>query len=341
MSSSTTTTSNSKTQIPSSIPNLSPEVIKNTGLINLTEKQQSNALYVTNISKTATIKQVSEFFSYCGTIEKIVQDFDINSPKEDPKQFSVVVFDSDQSYSVALLLGASVIEGSPINVHPYTTVIPHQQQTTSTTTTTNTNTNNNNNERNATTVIASLIASGYIKGENLINEMKQQAKELDSHSTISQKVKQAYTFSIDKCKKFNNQYKLTETFTSLKNKAIETTTNVYKNIDATLGLEQKAKEAKEFTLKTVSVVTEKAMEIEPVQKSVEFVTSGWNYIKDQWNNMTEETSNEISKQKISKTKPEQTSTTTTTTDTQQEQHIEVKKIQEDLINLEDESHQKK
>jgi len=328
----------------SSIPYLSPELIKSLGLSNLSEKQQSNALYVTNISKTATIKQVNEFFGYCGVVEKIVQDFDANSPKEDPKQFAIVVFETEQSFSVALLLGASVIEGTPINVHPYTTVLPpqsqqqHQQQQQQNSSSQQQQ-SSQGQHKSATSVIATLVATGYIKGEGLINEMKSQAKELDSHANIGSKVKQAYNFSIEKYKKFDSDYKVTETLNTIKNKALETTTTVYKTIDNTLGLEQKAKDAKEFTLKTAN----KAMEIEPIKNSVEFVQSSWNYLKDQWNNMNDEMTTEISKQKgtvttkpISATSPrdgnqqQQQSSSTTTTTTKKE----------DMINLEDETQKK-
>jgi hypothetical protein len=265
----------------------------------LTQQQQANAIYVTNIASTATIKQVSEFFSYCGNIEKIVQEFDPSSPQNDQKQFAVVVFDSDQAYSVALLLGSSVIEGSPINVHPYSNVTPSTSSTSA----------DGKNSRSAVSVVASLVASGYVTGEHLINDMKNQAKELDSHVGAGAKVKHAYNVSIEKCKKIDSDYKFTETLSSLKNKAVETTRDVYKTVDHALGLEQKAKEAKDFTVKTAN----KAMEFQPVKQSVEVVSAGWNYLKDAWNSVTQETTQEISKQQQKKPTTTTTAGTSSTT----------------------------
>lgn len=255
----------------------------------MTPQQCGNAVYVTNLSSTATIKQVSEFFSYCGTIEKIIQEVDPNSQPNDPKQFAVVVFDSDQAYSVALLLGSSVIEGSPINVHPYSNVVPSVKGSGDS----SSGSSASKSGHSAVSVVASLIASGYVQGELLVNDMKAQAKELDSKVNVSQKVKHAYQVSLEKCKKFDSDIKFSETLSNFKNKAVETSHQVYKTIDGALGLEQKAKDAKEFTLKTANL----AMEYEPVKQSVEMVSTGWNYLKDSWNSMTQETTEEINKQK--------------------------------------------
>jgi RNA recognition motif-containing protein len=320
--------SNPTSKVPSTSPNLSQEIIKNTGLLNLTPQQCGNAVYVTNLSSTATIKQVSEFFSYCGSIEKIIQEVDPSSQPNDPKQFAVVVFDSDQAYSVALLLGSSVIEGSPINVHPYSNFVPSAKGSGDS----SSSSSGSKSGNSAVSVVASLIASGYVQGELLVNDMKAQAKELDSKVNVSQKVKHAYQVSLEKCKKFDNDIKFTETLANLKSKAVETSHQVYKTIDDALGLQQKAKDAKEFTLKTASL----AMEYEPVKQSVEMVSTGWGYLKDSWNSMTQETTDEINKQKqthaaLHPQASEASSSNTGTSVGNEGQHSQTKPVEKDLL----------
>ena len=58
--------------------------------------------------------KISEFFSFCGTVEKVAQDFE-----SDSKQFAVVIFLDDHSYTTALLLGSSIIDEESINIHPF------------------------------------------------------------------------------------------------------------------------------------------------------------------------------------------------------------------------------
>jgi len=271
--------------IPSTAPKaLSTETLKNTGLVNLSLAQQSRAIYVTNISAKATIKQVADFFSFCGGIEKLVQDFDPNSDPNAMKQFAVIVFENDQTYSIALLLGNSVVEDSPINVHPYA---PHDP----------TLEHDKLKGRTATNVVSQLVASGFIQGEKLIDKMKKEAKDMDEKNHISDKVKSAYDLSIKKCKEVDSNYKFSETLSYYKDKALETT----HKLDEQLGIGVKAKEVKDFTVKTVSGISGKAMEIEPIKQGVDFVssiaTSGWGFVTQTFNFFTEETKEEIKVQK--------------------------------------------
>jgi RNA recognition motif-containing protein len=82
----------------------------------LTNDQILRAIYITNISENATLKNVSDFFGFCGEIEKIVQSRD---PELPDKQFAVVVFEQDTAYQAALLLGSPNIVDSQIHVFPY------------------------------------------------------------------------------------------------------------------------------------------------------------------------------------------------------------------------------
>lgn len=109
---------------PSVKPNLPQDIIKSSGLANLNQEQIKRGVYVSNISAKATLKSVSDFFSFCGPIEKLVMDFDSTSNPNDVKQFAVVVFEHEKDYSTALLLGNARIIDSPINVYPYSQVLP-------------------------------------------------------------------------------------------------------------------------------------------------------------------------------------------------------------------------
>lgn len=155
-----------------------------------------------------------------------------------------------------------------------------------------------------------MIASGYVQGEKLIQQMKKQAQDLDNSTNATEKVKQALEISISKCKEIDENYKFTETFSFLKDKAYETTSNVYKGVDENLGISTKAKEVKDFTVKTVSDISEKALSYEPVKQSVDlvssFASSSWNFVKDSWSFFTEETSDQIKIQKQTEQMKEKT-----------------------------------
>lgn len=112
--------------------------------------------------------------------------------------------------------------------------------------------------KSAVDVIATIVAAGYVKGEELIADMKQKAQELDASVNISQRVATAYKYSVDKCKKIDKDLAISDTITKFKNqgtlsiykltnlkKALKSAEGVYKDIESTLGLEKKLKEAKE------------------------------------------------------------------------------------------------
>eukprot|EP01080_Neovahlkampfia_damariscottae_P001392 gene1392-12012_t len=283
---------------PRTSPNLSNDVIKSTGLINLTEKQQKKAIYVTNISSKATIKHISEFFSYCGAVEKVVQDYDPTSPDpQNPKQFAVVIFEEDQAFATALLLGSSEIEDSKINVHPYSSIVLNSLKEKNHL---DEDTNLTNGQRSSSSVVTTLIALGYIQGENLMTEVKNKAQQMDESMNLSEKVSSAFHYSVESCKQFDESYKFSETLSGLGNQAMETTQNVYKNIDETLGLGDKAKSVKDYTTNTATNISNTAMEYEPVKTSVDFFSNLTNntvsFLKDGWSFWANETSSEIQRQ---------------------------------------------
>jgi hypothetical protein len=71
---------NEEKKDPKIKPSISKDIIRSTGLINvfffhnskLNQNQINKGIYVTNISSKCTIKKISDFFSFCGTIEKLV-----------------------------------------------------------------------------------------------------------------------------------------------------------------------------------------------------------------------------------------------------------------------------
>jgi hypothetical protein len=306
----------------------------------LTEKQQKKAIFVSNISPKATIKHISEFFSYCGSVEKVVQDFDPNSSHEFPTQFAVVIFDNDQSFATALLLGSSQIEDSKINIHPYSSIV----LSTLSSTMQGDEEINSSGQRSSSSVVTTLIALGYISGENLMNEVKTKAQEMDESMNLSEKVSSAFKYSLEQSKNFDETYKVTETISGIGQQAYNTSASVYKNIDETLGLNEKAKSVKEFSTSTASNISNTAMAYEPVKTSVDFISNvtsnSWNFLKDGWSFWTTETSNEIQRQQ-----PKQTPTqskpiqTPVQTQTQSQPQIEVKKEEKldvEKMNEEDE-----
>lgn len=77
----------------------------------LSNSQVLRAIYVSNLSLNTTIKRISDGFSYCGGVEKVLLATD---PSSRDKQVSVVTMEDQFSYATALLLNQLIIGDSSI-----------------------------------------------------------------------------------------------------------------------------------------------------------------------------------------------------------------------------------
>lgn len=143
----------------------------------------SNTIYVVNISKNQTEKMISDFFSFCGKIINLK----IAGEKEDSIE-CIIQFETETAAKTALLLSNALLGNKPIQVSPFNPNVSFSDTNNENNVNNiNNNTNNNSNnisknenitvrnfgevqdhERSKTSVIAGLLASGYILSRDCI-----------------------------------------------------------------------------------------------------------------------------------------------------------------------------
>jgi len=152
-----------------------------------TPEETLRAVYVSNLAKTTTVQKISEFFSFCGKITRLV----LRGAADNTTQEALVVFEIPSAAKTALLLKDALIEGHAIQVIPESERVPdhsHHPETV----TANLNDQRYQQEspdgRTSTSVIASLIASGYTLGNNAAAK----AVDLDKEFQISGRASEAW-----------------------------------------------------------------------------------------------------------------------------------------------------
>jgi len=74
------------------------------------------AVFVSNVSEHATIETLSEFFSFCGTVERIQL---LQDPTNAPNYVALVTFETSEALDTALLLEGAKVHDLPITVVAY------------------------------------------------------------------------------------------------------------------------------------------------------------------------------------------------------------------------------
>eukprot|EP00028_Trichosphaerium_sp_Am-I-7-wt_P004905 CAMPEP_0168526924 /NCGR_PEP_ID=MMETSP0405-20121227/12278_1 /TAXON_ID=498012 /ORGANISM="Trichosphaerium sp, Strain Am-I-7 wt" /LENGTH=384 /DNA_ID=CAMNT_0008549901 /DNA_START=19 /DNA_END=1174 /DNA_ORIENTATION=- len=143
-------------------------------------------VYVTNISPKATETTVTDFFSFCGKITKIVL-----SKNGDELQSAVVTFQTEEASKTALLLTNALIVDRPITVSSEASAAPVETEKTVKIEVIGDDIQQKNydapaDQRTKTSVIASLIAAGYKLGNDVIAK----AKKTDEEYSISARLQQ-------------------------------------------------------------------------------------------------------------------------------------------------------
>eukprot|EP00761_Pharyngomonas_kirbyi_P011359 gb/GECH01011384.1/.p1 GENE.gb/GECH01011384.1/~~gb/GECH01011384.1/.p1 ORF type:complete len:321 (+),score=85.51 gb/GECH01011384.1/:1-963(+) len=242
-------------------PELTPEFIESNKLNELTEDQIRRAVYVSNISGSTSEKEVQDFFSFCGGLERVVQAEDPVASGEG-KQFAVVVFEEEAAASTALLLSNAVIGDVPIAVQPYGNSMPQpaphpsSQEATS------------NNGKTATAVVASLAAAGYLTGEGVLAEMKNKAHQYDSKLNISNKARYAFEVSAKACRDIDRDFQISTTLAYLKDQTLAGA----RSLDNQYQLSAYASSA----ATTAGEYASKAMENETVKASMGWLSEQYN-----------------------------------------------------------------
>ncbi|KAL0481550.1 hypothetical protein AKO1_012325 [Acrasis kona] len=179
------------------------QLLKTAGFSNLSASQILKALYVTNISSRTTLKDIADFFSHCGNIEKVVQ---VRDPYNPDLQVSVVIMDQMYAYATCLLLSSATIHNNEILVYPFRDIM----------TTQNTPQKIFNNfskieNRPPTKVCAALIERGYFRDGGVCKTLLVRAKQLEEAATTQQRTNLALKFCTGKQRNDNDVLESTST----------------------------------------------------------------------------------------------------------------------------------
>jgi len=184
------------------------------------EDPNSCTVLVTNISPSATSKSVADFFAFCGTISSLTMR--VQQDSEEKVQEAIIEFKQEAATKTALLLTNALIIDRPISVARYQGEAPRseeQQKALNTRVFKEDEIENKPLEvsaaqRSQTSVIASIIASGY----QLATGTLESAKAYDEKHSITAQLKagaeEAVNTVVAKATEIDSQYKISETTTA-------------------------------------------------------------------------------------------------------------------------------
>eukprot|EP00026_Physarum_polycephalum_P011944 Phypoly_transcript_12195.p1 GENE.Phypoly_transcript_12195~~Phypoly_transcript_12195.p1 ORF type:complete len:307 (-),score=67.13 Phypoly_transcript_12195:19-939(-) len=273
--------------------------------------EETKAVFVSNISPNATEKTVSDFFSFCGRITKLTLRKDTSN---DGAQEAVVIFETDSAAKTALLLTNALIVDRPITVVSHTpspTDADPQQQSQNTESTeniTNRTFTAPDHERSKTSVVASMLAAGYILGENTVS----QARDFDEKHMISLQIKVGAEQVKAKANELDKALHISETANVIATVTMEKA----KEVDEKLGLSTKANQAAEVVKQQASAIATKAQENEMVAKGVGILSTIGATISQSFQSIKDETLANVEQKRAEQggNPPSPTITSTTSTD---------------------------
>jgi uncharacterized protein YdaT len=273
--------------------------------------EDTKAVFVANISPNATEKTVSDFFSFCGRITKLTLR---KEPTGDGSQEAIVVFETDSAAKTALLLTNALIVDRPITVVPHvsTSIDTEGAPTTQTEVPQENITNRTftapDHERSKTSVVASMLAAGYVLGTDSVAK----AREFDEKHMISLQLKVGAEQVKAKANEIDKALHISETANVIKTVTIEKA----KEVDEKLKITENVNKAADAVKQQASAFATKASENEVVAKGVGLLQSVGASIQQSFQSLKDETmaSVEEKRSKEQGGSPTITPITTTTTD---------------------------
>lgn len=233
----------------------------------------STTVVVTNISPSANEKTLSEFFSFCGKITSLKLTKFPNKGGE-----AVVVFETESAAKTALLLTNALIADRPITVAPFFEEV-HSEKSPNLPETGETvelkeqisHKTPASTDNTHTSVIASLIAAGYILGNDALNK----ARAIDEENQISSKIISAATVAKDKMTEIDQQLHITETISNIGT----TITTKVNDIDQTYHVSDNVNAAIKTVSQTIGTQVAMAKEVPAVQTATTTVNQVGENIK--------------------------------------------------------------
>lgn len=268
-------------------------------------KLHSKAIFVSNISPNADEKTVSDFFSFCGKITNLVY------AKADEGGEAVVVFDTEAAAKTAHLLTEACIVDRSIQITPYTgqwgsaldacldeDVVNNEQTSQQleesmdgdrqVTQITADDIDQKDfqvpdEDRSKISVVASLLAAGYVLGNNAV----QKAKEVDEQSNISQRIAESTARAVQSVKEFDERHQISQkasgVWDNIKQSWNENVAAKWNQFDEEHQVMEKANSvvlnSTQAAAAGVAMLKEKAMQYESVQGGVQKV-SDWTKAAD-------------------------------------------------------------
>jgi len=243
--------------------------------------EDARAVFVSNISPNATEKTVSDFFSFCGRIIRLILR------NVEGFQEAVVVFETDSAAKTALLLTNALIVDRPITVIPYSpgagelegqesqseqpiTERPHAVP---------------DGERTKTSVVASLVAAGYVLGSDTIGK----ARELDEKHMISLQLKVGAEQIKAKANEIDKTLHISETATGIKTAVVDKA----REVDEMLKISEKVGAAAEATKLQANAFLAKANENDTIAKGVGLLKAVGTNIQNTFQSFKDETNKAI------------------------------------------------
>jgi hypothetical protein len=218
---------------------------------------------VTNLSPSTTSDTLREFFSFCGTIESI----EMHERNEgEGGAAATVTFDSDAAASTAVLLNEAIVDEATINVAEVPSVSSEGVAPEASAAPVDEGGAEGSREPpgTATSIIASIVAAGYVLGEEAVVK----AKEYDDEHLVSLQVKTGASHATDKVKEVDTRYGISTTASTAAAQAGASLSEV----NATYGLTDKVATGVAVASEKVSALGAAAMENPTVAASV---TSLW------------------------------------------------------------------
>jgi RNA recognition motif-containing protein len=249
--------------------------------------EDTRAVFVSNISPNATEKTVSDFFSFCGRITRLALQKSSGDSQE-----AVVVFETDSAAKTALLLTNALIVDRPITVVPHTPS-PAELAATGASPQASAPPQDASRppepQRSHTSVIASLVAAGYVLGADAATK----AREIDDKHMISLQLKVGAEQIKAKANEIDRQLHISETASVIKTVAVEKA----KEVDEKLHITEKVGAAASLAKQQASALAQKANENETVAKGVSIVKAVGSNIQKSFQNLKDESLKAIEEKK--------------------------------------------
>ncbi|KAG2388374.1 hypothetical protein C9374_000538 [Naegleria lovaniensis] len=198
---------NGQRRVHSYVPTLIPEdIVHQYGINALTLDQIHRSVFVSINTpvQELSVQEISNFFSFCGSVEKIIIVDDLNG--------AVVCLENSESFSTSLLLNEMKLnEQTTLYIFNLCDLlgIPRkkaqslvQNSTIPTATPSRVSIDRERETPSSQSAIQGLFQEGYIQSKNLFEQLKTKAQQLDQENDISKKVQQSLNHSKEQWIKF-------------------------------------------------------------------------------------------------------------------------------------------